>query len=72
MTRLRRAIDDAARTLAQAGIDSARVDAELLAAHVAGVDRGRAARSTIPTSDFFDRYRDAGRRQRRAGFRCST
>ncbi|BDX30955.1 release factor glutamine methyltransferase [Mycobacterium antarcticum] len=40
MTRLRRAIDEAAATLTRAGIDSARVDAELLAAHTAGVDRG--------------------------------
>ena len=40
MTRLRRAIDEAAGTLATAGIDSARVDAELLAAHTARVDRG--------------------------------
>lgn len=40
MSRLRRAIDEAAGTLATAGIGSARVDAELLAAHTARVDRG--------------------------------
>jgi release factor glutamine methyltransferase len=38
---LRLAILEAERTLAAAGIDSPRVDAELLAAHVVGVDRGR-------------------------------
>lgn len=57
MTRLRRAIDEAAGTLAQAGIDSAAVDAELLAAHTAGVDRGRLA-FLEPDEPFFDRYRD--------------
>lgn len=41
MTPLRRAIDDAARTLSAAGIDSARADAEHLAAHAAGVHRNR-------------------------------
>jgi release factor glutamine methyltransferase len=40
-TDLRQAIQTAADTLAAAGIDSARTDAELLAAHVAGTDRGR-------------------------------
>jgi release factor glutamine methyltransferase len=38
---LRLAILEAERTLAAAGIGSPRVDAELLAAHVVGVDRGR-------------------------------
>jgi release factor glutamine methyltransferase len=38
---LRLAILDAERTLAAAGVASPRVDAEILAAHVAGVDRGR-------------------------------
>ena len=56
MTRLRRAIDEAARTLAQAGIDSAHVDAELLAAHVAGIDRGL-LRFHDPDEAFFDGYR---------------
>ena len=41
MTVLRRAIDSAAALLAEAGIDSARFDAEELAAHVTGTDRGR-------------------------------
>lgn len=36
---LRLAIMDAERILAAAGIDSARIDAELIAAHVVGVDR---------------------------------
>ncbi|MCV7419943.1 peptide chain release factor N(5)-glutamine methyltransferase [Mycobacterium yunnanensis] len=56
MTRLRRAIDDAARTLAHAGVDSAYVDAELLAAHVAGVDRGL-LRFQDPDEGFYDDYR---------------
>lgn len=38
---LRAAIAAAAERLAEAGIDSARTDAELLAAHAAGTDRGR-------------------------------
>jgi release factor glutamine methyltransferase len=38
---LRLAILEAERVLAGAGVESARVDAELLAAHVVGVDRGR-------------------------------
>ena len=38
---LRAAIAAAAETLAEAGIDTARTDAELLAAHAAGTDRGR-------------------------------
>lgn len=56
MTRLRRAIDEAVGTLSEAGIDSARVDAELLAAHTAGVDRGR-LRFHDPDEPFFDDYR---------------
>ncbi|MGH4026072.1 MAG: peptide chain release factor N(5)-glutamine methyltransferase [Pseudonocardiaceae bacterium] len=38
---LRLAIREAQRMLAEAGVGSPRVDAELLAAHVLGVDRGR-------------------------------
>ncbi|WP_395310587.1 peptide chain release factor N(5)-glutamine methyltransferase [Mycobacterium sp. AMU20-3851] len=53
---LAQAIADAAAALAAAGIDSARADAELLAAHVAGVDRGL-LRFTEPGPDFLDRYR---------------
>jgi release factor glutamine methyltransferase len=58
MTRLRLAIDEAAATLVRAGIDSARVDAELLAAHAAGVDRGR-LRLHDPDDSFYAAYRDA-------------
>ncbi|BBY14803.1 peptide chain release factor N(5)-glutamine methyltransferase [Mycolicibacterium litorale] len=54
---LREAIDDAAAVLAAAGIDSARVDAELLAAHAAGTDRGRLLFADVP-SDFGARYGD--------------
>lgn len=56
---LRRAIEAATATFAQAGIDSARTDAELLAAHVAGTERGRLAFAGDPGPEFFDRYRDA-------------
>ncbi len=40
---LRQVIDAAAAALAEAGVASPRTDAELLAAHVAGIDRGRLA-----------------------------
>lgn len=64
--RLRQEIDTAARSLAEAGIGSARLDAELLAAHVAGVDRGRLALLDAPDTDFTDRYREiVGARARR-------
>lgn len=53
---LRQAISDAAAALAAAGIDSARSDAEQLAAHIAGVDRGRLMLAQ-PGPDFLDRYR---------------
>jgi release factor glutamine methyltransferase len=55
--RLRRAIDSATALLADAGIDSARCDAEQLAAHLAGVDRGRLALLDSPGDEFFERYR---------------
>jgi release factor glutamine methyltransferase len=58
MTALRRAIDSAAALLAEAGIDSARCDAEQLAAHVAGTDRGRLTLIDSPGDEFFGRYRD--------------
>lgn len=65
MTRLGWAIDEAADTLAQAGIDSARVDAELLAAHGAGIDRGLLPFHE-PDEPFYDSYRDlVGARSRR-------
>ena len=59
MTSLRRAIDSAAALLADAGIDSARCDAEQLAAHLAGVERGRLALLESPPDEFFERYREA-------------
>jgi release factor glutamine methyltransferase len=55
---LREAIDAAARTLADAGVDSARANAEELAAHVAGVDRGRLALLAEAPHDFWGRYRE--------------
>jgi release factor glutamine methyltransferase len=58
MTVLRRAIDSAAALLAEAGIDSARYDAEQLAAHLAGTDRGRLTLLESPGDEFFGRYRD--------------
>ncbi|MGH3645135.1 MAG: peptide chain release factor N(5)-glutamine methyltransferase [Mycobacterium sp.] len=57
MTRLRQAIDEAAGTLAQAGVDSAHVDAELLAAHTARIDRGLLAFHE-PDERFYDSYRN--------------
>ena len=56
--KLRRAIDSAAALLADAGIDSARCDAEQLAAHLAGVDRGRLTLLDSPGDEFFERYRE--------------
>jgi release factor glutamine methyltransferase len=66
MNALRRAIDDAAATLADAGIDSARWDAEQLAAHLAGTDRTRLSLLESPDEEFLGRYRDvvAARSQR--------
>ncbi|OCB26456.1 protein-(glutamine-N5) methyltransferase, release factor-specific [Mycobacterium malmoense] len=58
MTLLRRAIDSATATLAEAGIDSARWDAEELAAHVTGTERGRLPLLASPGDDFLGRYRD--------------
>ncbi len=57
MTPLRRAIDSAAAQLAKAGIDSARYDAEELAAHLVGTERGRLALLESPGDEFFGRYR---------------
>lgn len=57
-TRLRRTIDSASALLADAGIDSARCDAEQLAAHLAGTDRGRLSLLESPGEEFFGRYRD--------------
>ena len=58
-TRLRSAIDSATTLLAEAGIDSARYDAEELAAHVAGTERGRLALLGSPDDSFFDDYNAA-------------
>lgn len=57
MTPVRQVIDDAAAVLAAAGVASATVDAELLAAHAAGTDRGRLPFADLPP-DFDDRYGD--------------
>jgi release factor glutamine methyltransferase len=59
MAQLRRAIDSATAALADAGIDSARHDAELLAAHLAGTDRGRLPLLEPPGAEFFGQYQDA-------------
>jgi release factor glutamine methyltransferase len=56
MNALRTAIVAAAEQLSQAGIDSPRTDAELLAAHVAGTERGRLALLEAPEAGFFDRF----------------
>jgi release factor glutamine methyltransferase len=66
MTPLRRAIDTAAAQLAEAGIDSARYDAEELAAHLVGTERGRLTLLEAPGDEFLGRYRDivAARSQR--------
>ncbi|OBI05889.1 peptide chain release factor N(5)-glutamine methyltransferase [Mycobacterium scrofulaceum] len=58
MSAVRRAIDSAAATLAEAGIASARWDAEELAAHVTGTERGRLALLDSPGDDFYGRYHD--------------
>jgi release factor glutamine methyltransferase len=55
MTRLRQVIDAAAVALAEAGVGSPRTDAELLAAHAAGTDRGRLGVADTG-AEFFDRY----------------
>jgi release factor glutamine methyltransferase len=55
---LRLAIDSAAAQLAEAGIDSARYDAEELAAHLAGTERGRLPLLESPGDEFFGRYRE--------------
>jgi release factor glutamine methyltransferase len=58
MTPLRRAIESAAAQLAEAGIDSARYDAEELAAHLVGTERGRLTLVESPGDEFFGRYRE--------------
>ncbi len=58
MTPLRQAIDSATAVFAAAGIDSARWDAEQLAAHLTGVERSRLALLDACDDEFFARYRD--------------
>jgi release factor glutamine methyltransferase len=58
MSSLRQAIACASAVLARAGIESARYDAEELAAHLAGVERGRLPLLDPPNDRFFERYRD--------------
>jgi release factor glutamine methyltransferase len=58
-TRLRCAIDSATTLLADAGINSARFDAEELAAHLTGTERGRLPLIDSPDDTFFDRYHAA-------------
>lgn len=55
-TSVRKAIDAAAARLAAAGVASPRIDAELLAAHVAGVDRGRLMLLDHPGEQFQQAY----------------
>jgi release factor glutamine methyltransferase len=57
MTRVRQVVDAAAATLAEAGVDSARTDAELLAAYAAGTNRGRLPLAEVP-GEFYGRYHD--------------
>jgi release factor glutamine methyltransferase len=56
---LRSAIDSATTLLAEAGIDSARYDAEELAAHLAGTERLRLPLIGSPDDIFFDSYHAA-------------
>lgn len=56
--KLRDAIDSAAAAFVDAGIDSARYDAEELAAHAAGTERGRLGLLDAPGEDFYGRYRE--------------
>ncbi len=58
MSMLREAITSAAARLAEAGIDSARTDAELLAAHAAGTSRGRLALLDVADDAFLDAFLD--------------
>lgn len=61
VSRLRHAIAAATDVLSHAGISSARVDAELLAAHIAGRHRGllTVTDDDALDSDFYDRYNQA-------------
>jgi release factor glutamine methyltransferase len=55
-SRLRCTINSAAALLADAGIDSARRDAEELAAHLTGTERGRLPLIDPPDDEFFEQY----------------
>ncbi len=56
---VREAIITAAAELAEAGIDSAQNDAQLLAADVAGAERGQLTVMDPPGAQFYARFRDA-------------
>ncbi|NOQ62070.1 peptide chain release factor N(5)-glutamine methyltransferase [Mycolicibacterium fortuitum] len=56
MTPLRQAIEAAATRLAAAGVASPRIDAELLAAHVVGVDRSRLMFTDDPGDGFVQAF----------------
>jgi release factor glutamine methyltransferase len=56
MTRLRQAIDEATRTLTDAGVAAPRVDAEELAAHVGGTRRGLLPILDAVGDEFFAQY----------------
>lgn len=63
---LRTAVQEAERVLDEAGVASPRVDAELLAAHVLGVPRGKLLLVPMVGSPFLVAYRDlVARRARR-------
>lgn len=53
---LRVAILDATKRLKAAGVESARADAELLAAHLLGVDRTRIGLTPLVEAEWLDRY----------------
>ncbi|MGH3518071.1 MAG: peptide chain release factor N(5)-glutamine methyltransferase [Haloechinothrix sp.] len=55
---LRLAIGEAARILEEAGVDSPRADAEILAAHVLGVERGRLPLVPLVDASVVDALRD--------------
>lgn len=60
---LRLAISEAAKILADAGVDSPRVDAEFLAAHVLGVERGRLPLIPLVDPSVIDRLHQLVRRR---------
>lgn len=65
-TTVRQAIEAATARLAAAGVASPRIDAELLAAHLAGVDRGRLMLVDDPGEGFWPAYDElVGARARR-------